>query len=65
MPHARTDDVEEERRLCYVGITRAKTHLLLSWPETSYQYGRHQPNTPSRFLDELPSSRLSEENYPE
>ena len=65
MPHARTDDVEEERRLCYVGLTRAKTHLMLSWPETSYQYGRHHPNSPSRFLDELPQSRLSEETYPD
>ena len=64
IPHSRADDVEEERRLCYVAVTRAKTHLMLSWPETSYQYGRFQPNFPSRFLEELPQERLLHETHP-
>ena len=54
LPHARAEDIEEERRLCYVGITRAKTHLLMSWAATSNTYGRLQPNVPSRFLSEIP-----------
>ena len=65
LPHSRSSDTEEERRLCYVGMTRAKTHLLMSWAETSNQYGRHQPNSPSRFLEELPKDRFTEEYYPE
>ena len=64
MPHNRSDDVEEERRLCYVGLTRAKRHLLLSWPERSNQYGHWQSNSPSRFLDEIPPETAEEETCP-
>ena len=65
LPHSRTEDIEEERRLCYVGMTRAKRHLFMSWPERSNQYGHWQTNSPSRFLDELPKDLMQEEFYPE
>lgn len=64
LPHGRSDDVEEERRLCYVAITRAKRHILLSWPERSNHYGHWQSNIPSRFLDEIPKETAEEEYYP-
>lgn len=47
------DDLEEERRLCYVGITRAKEELHLSCAEMRMLFGRTQRNRPSRFLDEI------------
>jgi DNA helicase II / ATP-dependent DNA helicase PcrA len=46
-------DLEEERRLFYVAITRAEKKLFLSYAETRYQYGRLKPCEPSRFLEEL------------
>ncbi len=49
------DDVEEERRLCYVGITRAKEKLTLSYARERHIYGSYQHNLPSRFLTEIPS----------
>lgn len=65
LPHSRTTDpkvteavvtdVEEERRLFYVGVTRAKERLYLSWPQRKNVRGRIAPFTPSRFLDGLPS----------
>ena len=48
-------DVEEERRLCYVGITRAKEELFLTYARMRMQNGKTQYNQPSRFLDELPA----------
>lgn len=57
-PHSRTlmdeNEIEEERRLCYVGITRAEKHLFLSNARTRTIYGRTQYYTPSRFLQEVP-----------
>jgi DNA helicase-2/ATP-dependent DNA helicase PcrA len=57
-PHARalTDDaeLEEERRLCYVGMTRAKDRLYLSAALSRRLYTNDAYNLPSRFLDELP-----------
>ncbi len=46
--------VEEERRLCYVGLTRARERLYLSWARTRYRNGRLELAEPSRFLDALP-----------
>lgn len=50
--------LEEERRLCYVGMTRARAHLCLSWAEVRRQYGREEQHRPSRFLRELPEDLL-------
>jgi len=46
--------VEEERRLCYVGLTRARERLYLSWARTRYRNGRLELAEPSRFLDAVP-----------
>jgi len=48
------NDLEEERRLCYVGITRARQILYLCWAVRRYQYGREVHSTSSRFLKEIP-----------
>jgi len=56
LPHARSieeDTVEEERRLAYVGITRARTHLTLSWTAERARFGHKQPSHVSRFLYEI------------
>jgi DNA helicase II / ATP-dependent DNA helicase PcrA len=45
---------EEERRLCYVGITRARQRLYMTWARERRQFGRSERNMPSRFIDELP-----------
>lgn len=47
-------DLEEERRLLYVGMTRAKKQLFLSYVATRYIRGQTTPQTPSRFLQDLP-----------
>ncbi len=52
--------VEEERRLCYVGLTRARERLYLSWARTRYRNGRLELAEPSRFLDALPSHVVAE-----
>ncbi len=61
-PHARSrgdaDDLEEERRLCYVAITRAKEKLRLSRALSRLQQGVPMANAPSRFLDEIPAEVL-------
>ena len=57
-PHARSIEeqgVEEERRLCYVGMTRAMERLTLTHTMARSLYGRREYNLASRFLDELPS----------
>jgi DNA helicase-2/ATP-dependent DNA helicase PcrA len=46
--------VEEERRLCYVGLTRARESLYLSWARTRYRSGRVEMSDPSRFLEAVP-----------
>jgi DNA helicase-2/ATP-dependent DNA helicase PcrA len=61
-PHSRSgdegDDIEEERRLCYVGMTRAMDKLYLSHARRRRIYGDFQYNPPSRFLVEFPSRLL-------
>jgi ATP-dependent DNA helicase UvrD/PcrA len=52
--------VEEERRLCYVGLTRARERLYLSWARTRYRNGRLELAEPSRFLDALPPDVVEE-----
>ncbi|WP_304507269.1 DNA helicase PcrA [Anaerotignum sp.] len=47
-------DIEEERRLCYVGITRAREELFLTHAKSRMQHGITQYNPPSRFLKEIP-----------
>lgn len=51
-------DLEEERRLFYVAITRAEKKLMISYAESRYQFGRLKSCEPSRFLDELDSTYL-------
>jgi ATP-dependent DNA helicase UvrD/PcrA len=56
-PHSRSieaGDLEEERRLCYVGMTRAKRELYLTYARERALYGARDWNLPSRFLDEIP-----------
>jgi len=57
-PHIRSiedpEKLEEERRLCYVGITRAMEYLYLCWAEKRRLYGNEQYPKPSRFLHEIP-----------
>jgi DNA helicase-2/ATP-dependent DNA helicase PcrA len=59
-PHSRSlqdpDAMEEERRLCYVGMTRAKERLYLTYTGLRRLYGSVQFNAPSRFLDEIPDA---------
>lgn len=53
---------EEERRLCYVAITRAEEKLFLTHAVTRYIYGQEQFRTRSRFIDEIPKELLNVEN---
>ena len=65
-PHSRTflqpDDIEEERRLCYVGMTRAMDTLILTRAVYRRRYGTDLPeaSVPSRFLEEVPAELLEE-----
>jgi DNA helicase-2/ATP-dependent DNA helicase PcrA len=58
LPHHRSlgegeANIEEERRLCYVGVTRARERLTLSFPLTRFKWGKARPTIPSRFIYEL------------
>ena len=63
-PHLRSigepDQLEEERRLAYVGITRARERLYLSHAWSRMLYGSTQYNPPSRFLDEIPENLVEQ-----
>lgn len=52
--------LEEERRLCYVGMTRAMEKLIISYAEIRRQYGREEYHRASRFLNELPQELVDE-----
>lgn len=66
LPHRRTmdegEDLSEERRLCYVGITRAQRRLWLSYARSRVRHGKAEPRTPSRFLSELPEGVVRSES---
>lgn len=53
-PDQAAEEMEEERRLCYVGITRAMKKLSLSCARSRFRNGEHQFNRPSRFISEIP-----------
>jgi DNA helicase-2/ATP-dependent DNA helicase PcrA len=63
-PHRMSADepgrLEEERRLCYVGITRAMQKLVLTYAESRRLYGKDNFNSPSRFVREIPNNLLNE-----
>ena len=63
-PHSRSIDdeaeLEEERRLCYVGITRAEHRLVLTSAARRRNFGEYQATEPSRFLDEIPRELIEE-----
>jgi DNA helicase-2/ATP-dependent DNA helicase PcrA len=58
-PHSRSgeseEELEEERRLCYVGLTRAQSHLVLTSAARRRVFGEYKSTQPSRFLDEIPA----------
>jgi len=61
LPHKNSgSDIDEERRLCYVGITRARQHLLLLNARQRRKYGKMDERIPSRFLEEIPQELLEE-----
>ncbi len=59
LPHQRSVDadtreaIEEERRLAYVGVTRARDFLTISWAQNRMKFGKRRPTIPSRFLSEM------------
>jgi len=68
LPHRNSIDennIEEERRLTYVGITRAKKTLTMTLAGKRKQFGEHSATTPSRFLDELPKEDVEYEGFGE
>ncbi len=65
LPHknaVEADDVEEERRLCYVAVTRARRELVLSHCRTRTHRGKRIPRQPSRFLGEIPDELLDRQD---
>ena len=67
LPHSRClineSEIEEERRLCYVGITRAKDYLYITYATQRLYFGKSSLNEPSRFLADIPSELIEiEEN---
>ncbi|MFA6027710.1 MAG: UvrD-helicase domain-containing protein [Patescibacteria group bacterium] len=64
-PHSRSlfepEQLEEERRLCYVAITRAKQKVYIVYASQRQIYGSTQVNSPSRFIDDLPEDAIAKE----
>ncbi len=52
------EELEEERRLFYVAVTRAKKHLWLTYANARYRFGQLVQNEPSRFIEEMPEEQL-------
>ncbi len=69
LPHIRSlyaqGEIEEERRLCYVGMTRAQNHLHLVTAQHRSLAGSSGPALPSRFLQDIPPDLLEETRYPQ
>ena len=66
LPHRNSieaNTIEEERRLMYVGITRAKRNLTMTLAAKRRQYGETSETTPSRFLEELPADDVDKEGF--
>lgn len=67
LPHAKSSfdpgNMEEERRLCYVGITRAKQKLYLTFTRQRRLYGQVMANLPSRFLSDIPEKIIEFREY--
>jgi DNA helicase-2/ATP-dependent DNA helicase PcrA len=67
-PHSRSaeseEELEEERRLCYVGMTRAKERLILTHASERRLYGYPQANLISRFVEEIPAELVEREGIP-
>jgi len=63
LPHSRSlddpDQMAEERRLSYVGLTRAEDRLFLTYAFVRTRYGESEPSVPSRFLEDIPAKYLS------
>jgi len=62
LPHKKSvhmsEGIEEERRLFYVGITRAMNELYITYTDHRSRYGKESPSVPSRFLDEIPEDAV-------
>ena len=67
LPHGQSaedeDELEEERRLLYVGMTRAKDSLTLTLADRRLVYGRVEPRRPSRFVEEIPAKAIEERMF--
>ncbi len=67
-PHSRSmmelQELEEERRLCYVAVTRAMERLYLTLSSSRLYFGRQEANMPSRFLEEIPEELLDRRGSP-
>ena len=63
-PHSRSnedaEELEEERRLCYVGMTRARSRLVLTGAARRRIFGEYQASKPSRFIEEVPAELLDQ-----
>lgn len=58
------EDIEEERRLCYVAITRAKEQLYITRAASRFRYGKVTPALPSRFFNEIPAEQIKDVSSP-
>lgn len=67
LPHSHAlfdaEQLEEERRLCYVGITRAQQKLIFSYARQRWLYGRSSQATPSRFLSQIPPKLVQRKQF--